>query len=242
MTRNSTFIGVVGAIALGIAAPAFADSQLAASAGLTDEEAAGMTLTELAQYKFNRDVSVADRWVPSIPPTNGSADPAYLATSAGIDDSAVDGMTLTEIAAVKFNHDTRADDHQSVMHASRVTIASRSVGDPPGLRPADRQRRPVALRGARHVADRNRGLQVRPRHAERRLNTGRQNTGRRAVRSGAHRPRSAFRASASPRELGQRCPTREPPEIAHPPERSWRAVKHWAPPHGHAYALCMRCA
>ena len=28
-------------------------------------------------------------------------------------------MTLTEIAAVKFNHDTRADDHQTVMHASR---------------------------------------------------------------------------------------------------------------------------
>ena len=55
MTRISTLIGVVGAIALGIAAPAFADSQLAASAGLTDEEAAGMTLTEIAQYKFNRD-------------------------------------------------------------------------------------------------------------------------------------------------------------------------------------------
>ena len=48
----------------------------------------------------------------------------------GIDDFAVDGMTLTEIATVKFNHDTRADDHQSVMHASGVTIASRSIGDP----------------------------------------------------------------------------------------------------------------
>jgi antitoxin component of RelBE/YafQ-DinJ toxin-antitoxin module len=130
MTRTSTFIGVVGAIALGIVAPAFADSQLAASAGLTDEQAAGMTLTEIAQYKFNRDESVADRWAPSIPPTNGSADPARLAASAGIDASDADGMTLTEIAAVKFNHDTRADDHQSVTHASGVTIASRSIGDP----------------------------------------------------------------------------------------------------------------
>jgi hypothetical protein len=128
MTRISTLIGVVGAIALGIAAPAFADSQLAASAGLTDEEAAGMTLTEIAQYKFNRDVSVSDHAAPSIPPTNGSADPAYLARSADIDEA--DGMTLTEIAAVKFNNDTRADDRQSVMHASRVTITSRSVGDP----------------------------------------------------------------------------------------------------------------
>ena len=133
MTRISTLIGVVGAIALGIAAPAFADSQLAASAGLTDEEAAGMTLTEIAQYKFNRDVSVSDHSAPSIPATNGSADPAYLATSAGIDDPAADGMTLTEIAAVKFNNDTRADDHQSVMHASRVTITSRSVGAPRGF-------------------------------------------------------------------------------------------------------------
>jgi hypothetical protein len=130
MTRISTYIGVVGAIALGIVAPAFADSQLAASAGLTDEQAEGMSLTEIAQYKFNRDESGADRWVPSIPATNGSADPARLAASAGIDSGDAGGMTLTEIAAVKFNNDTRPDDRQSVVYPSGATVASRSVDDP----------------------------------------------------------------------------------------------------------------
>ena len=130
MTRIAVCLGVVGAVALGIAAPAFADSQLAASAGLAADEAAGMTLTEIAQTKFNRDESGADRWMASIPPTNGSADPTRLAASAGIAPDARQGMTLTEIAAVKFNNDTRPDDRQSVEHASGVTVASRSVADP----------------------------------------------------------------------------------------------------------------
>ena len=129
MTRIPVCLGVVGAIALGIAAPAFADSQLAASAGLTTEQAAGMTLTEIAQVKFNREASDADRSLSSIPPTNGSADSTRLAASAGIAPDAA-GMSLTEIAAVKFNNDTRPDDSQSVVHASGVTVASRSVADP----------------------------------------------------------------------------------------------------------------
>jgi hypothetical protein len=130
MTRIFACMGVVGAIALGVAAPAFADSQLAASAGLSADEAAAMSLTEIAQVKFNRDASGADRWLPSIPPTNGSADPARLAASAGIAPDASAGMSLTEIAAVKFNKGTRDDDRQSVAHPSGVTVASRSLGDP----------------------------------------------------------------------------------------------------------------
>ena len=131
MTRIPLRMGVVGAIAaLGIAAPAFADSQLAASAGLTTEQAAGMTLTEIAQVKFNREAADADRSLASIPPTDGSADPSKLAASAGIAPDAHPGMTLTEIAAVKFNNDTRPDDRQSVAHSSGVVVASRSVADP----------------------------------------------------------------------------------------------------------------
>ena len=103
-----------------------------------------MTLTEIAQVKFNREASDADRSLSSIPPTNGSADSTRLAASAGIAPDAA-GMSLTEIAAVKFNNDTRPDDRQSVVHASGVTVASRSVADPSrGLRAADRQRRPDA--------------------------------------------------------------------------------------------------
>ena len=129
MTRIPVCLGFVGAVALGIAAPAFADSQLAASAGLTTEQAAGMTLTEIAQVKFNREASDADRSLSSIPPTSGSADSTRLAASAGIAPDAA-GMSLTEIAAVKFNNDTRPDDRQSVVHASGVTVATRSVADP----------------------------------------------------------------------------------------------------------------
>jgi hypothetical protein len=43
------------------AAPALAQSQLAASAGLTAEQAEGMTLNEIAAVKANRGVSVQDR-------------------------------------------------------------------------------------------------------------------------------------------------------------------------------------
>jgi hypothetical protein len=36
-------------------------AQLIASAGLTQAEAQGMSLSDIAQYKFDRDVSGADR-------------------------------------------------------------------------------------------------------------------------------------------------------------------------------------
>ncbi len=61
MTRYSTFFGVVSALAFGIAVPAFADSQLAASAGLTADEAATMSLTEIAAVKFNRETRADDQ-------------------------------------------------------------------------------------------------------------------------------------------------------------------------------------
>ena len=49
------------AIALAAAAPAFASSQLVASAGLSPSEAASLSLTEIAQAKFNRDTRQDDR-------------------------------------------------------------------------------------------------------------------------------------------------------------------------------------
>ena len=124
------YVKTIAAAALALAAaPAFAD-QLAANAGLSAAEAQGLTLSQIAQVKFNREAADADRSLASIPPTDGSADPSKLAASAGIAPDAHPGMTLTEIAAVKFNNDTRPDDRQSVAHSSGVVVASRSVSDP----------------------------------------------------------------------------------------------------------------
>jgi antitoxin component of RelBE/YafQ-DinJ toxin-antitoxin module len=127
MYYKSMIAAVAGAIALSGVAPALADSQLIASAGLTVEQAGGMTLTEIAQHKFNRDESSADRWNPSIPAVTGTVDHTQLAASAGIASEATHDYSLTELAAAKFNNDTRADDRQTITRRESVIVATRSV-------------------------------------------------------------------------------------------------------------------
>ena len=56
MTNLKT-LAVVAAL-VGAAAPAFAQSQLIANAGLTPAEAAGLSLNEIAVAKFNRDAGL----------------------------------------------------------------------------------------------------------------------------------------------------------------------------------------
>ena len=53
MQANLKTIALAAAL-LGAAAPAFAQSQLIANAGLTPAEAQGLSLTEIAAAKFNR--------------------------------------------------------------------------------------------------------------------------------------------------------------------------------------------
>ena len=72
------------AVALTAAVPSYADSKLAASAGLSPAQAAGLTLTQLAQAKFNRDARGDDRHVIVV---HGIASPesrAQLAANAGV--------------------------------------------------------------------------------------------------------------------------------------------------------------
>ena len=59
---NLRTLAVAAALA-GAAAPAFAQSQLIASAGLTPAEAAGLSLNEIAVAKFNREADTSDRQV-----------------------------------------------------------------------------------------------------------------------------------------------------------------------------------
>ena len=120
-------IAAAGAIALSVVAPAFADSQLIASAGLTVEQAEGMTLTEIVQHKFNRDERAGDRWDPSIPAATGTGARGQLAASAGVTPEAARYMSLNELVVAKFNRDSRPDDQQTVVQHSDVVVATRSM-------------------------------------------------------------------------------------------------------------------
>ena len=60
MTRNFAFAATAIA-ALTAAAPAFANDQLIASAGLTAEQAEGLTLNQIVAAKYNRGRSFTDQ-------------------------------------------------------------------------------------------------------------------------------------------------------------------------------------
>jgi hypothetical protein len=125
MTRKAA--ALTAAVAIAFAAPAFATSQLIASAGLTPQEAAGMTLAEIAQHKFNQGVSYSDRMSVSVPKVEGNADRSQLIASAGLTPEEARGLTAAQVAAVKTNRDQSYADRQSVGKRSGVTMASRSV-------------------------------------------------------------------------------------------------------------------
>ena len=77
MTRSFAFAATVAA-ALAAAAPGFANDQLIASAGLTPAEAEGLTLTQIAAVKANRNLSVADRQAVVIVPGDAGISAADL--------------------------------------------------------------------------------------------------------------------------------------------------------------------
>jgi hypothetical protein len=130
MKTNLTLLAAAAAaVALTAAAPSFADNaQLVAAAGLTPAEAAGLSLTEIAQAKFNRDLGAGDRVVIVDAGVASAAGRTRLAANAGVAPDAAQAQTLTEIAAAKFNRESAADDRQRVERGS-VTLASRSVRD-----------------------------------------------------------------------------------------------------------------
>lgn len=128
MSTNLRALLLAAGAGLAIASgPAVADDldQLAASAGLEASEIEGLTLTEVAAYKFNRD-SIGQR-AGIEPGSNGTSE--RLAKSAGLSAGEADEMSLTVIAAYHFNRGSSDENQQTIRSGgSHVTMASRSAG------------------------------------------------------------------------------------------------------------------
>jgi hypothetical protein len=90
-------------------------SQLAASAGLSADEAAGMSIGEIYVAKINREARGDDKQAVksggAVMSTRsvGGAD-AQLIAAAGLSASEAAGLSLSEIAAAKFARDTATGD------------------------------------------------------------------------------------------------------------------------------------
>jgi hypothetical protein len=92
------------------------DAQLIGVAGLTQEEAQGMTLAELASHKisFNarrdeRQVVVSSRSIEGVDPSAHR----QLVAAVGITDAEALGMSLNDLYVLKINKESRRDDRQS---------------------------------------------------------------------------------------------------------------------------------
>ena len=122
------YVNTIAAVAVAVAAaaPAFASSQLAASAGISPEVAQGLSLTEIAQAKFNRESSQQDRHEIVVPGSNGNV--AQLAASAGLSASEASGMSINEIFVAKINREGGRD-VQQVVKGGDVTVTSRSAAN-----------------------------------------------------------------------------------------------------------------
>jgi hypothetical protein len=92
------------------------DAQLIAAAGLTPDEAQGMTLAELASHKtsFNarhdeRQVVVSGRSIEGIDPSAHR----QLVAAAGITEAEALGVSLNDLYVLKINRESSRDDRQS---------------------------------------------------------------------------------------------------------------------------------
>ncbi|MBB5220962.1 hypothetical protein HNP73_000883 [Amaricoccus macauensis] len=115
---------LAAAVAIALAGPALAGGQLASNAGLSQSEAAGLSLTEIAQAKFNRDAGFSQH---AQPVSEASTDArGNLARAAGLSADAAEGLSLGQIAAVKFSRGS-SDNDQIRPADLGATVATRSL-------------------------------------------------------------------------------------------------------------------
>jgi hypothetical protein len=101
--------------ALGAAAPSFAaGEQLASNAGLSQTESAGLSLSDVAQAKFNRDARGDATPLVTAPEAASAEGLDQFACVTGLSADEAHGLTLGQIAALKFNRGKSGDDRQPV--------------------------------------------------------------------------------------------------------------------------------
>ena len=123
---NRFVIGAVVALSSGVAPAGASDlTQLAAGAGVSVAEAQGMTLSELAALKFNRDTRSDDRQAVAHDATPVKVDAgrhAQLIAAAGLTPAEAEGMTLAELAANKHNAGADPNERFVVVMSSRGPV------------------------------------------------------------------------------------------------------------------------
>ena len=108
--------------ALALAVPVHAQStQVAARPGVS--------LTEAAQEKFNRDTRPDDRHVFVMPGMSSPSARAQLAAEAGVTPDEANTLTLGQLLALKVNREGRMDEQQMVP-GGPTSMATRSMGSP----------------------------------------------------------------------------------------------------------------
>lgn len=107
---------VVAASILAIAVPASADMRVVAGNGLT--------LTEAAQAKFNRDSAPGDAH-EKVERVTPSGDYARLAASFGMTPEEAQDLSLAQVFVAKVNHGASANE-QMLMKGTGTTLSTRS--------------------------------------------------------------------------------------------------------------------
>jgi hypothetical protein len=137
-----TSFTILGAtFAVGVYAQAADTAQLAAAAGVSQEEAATMSLSELAAAKFNRDSAGDDR--QSIADSRRiTVDPvrhARLIAAVGLTPAEAEGLTLSQLAAGKVNADSDGEDARPVMSSRGPIRIGSQLASAAGLSAAEAQ-------------------------------------------------------------------------------------------------------
>lgn len=113
---------ILAGLLLGFSTANAADTtQLAASAGLTKSEAAGMSLEQIARAKFSADSRGDDAIAVFIRPgASSAAARSQLTAAVGIDADQARRMSLTDIVVAKINRSTPQNDAVIVVSARNV--------------------------------------------------------------------------------------------------------------------------
>lgn len=109
--------------------------QIAAGLGLSPEEAASLSLTEIAVMKRNAETGGDDRWGLPRQGDAGAAARVQLGYAAGVTPAAAARMSLSELAAAKIYREARGDDKVAPVASRGPVSADDQFAASAGLKP-----------------------------------------------------------------------------------------------------------